>query len=488
MKLGKKISIKNILLWTKALIINPDASFSNMLNIESISTDSRTIEKGDFFIPVAGDNYDGHDFIDEALKKGAAGFVFEEKHSIDLKKWEKVIKNNLSSQTSGKLIILKSKNNLIFLQDISYNYIREFNPIVIGITGSAGKTTTKDFLVNILDNNFNIKFTPKNFNTEIGIFKSALEIDKDTQFFIAEIGMRAKGQIKTLSENINLDIGAITAIGPSHLEFFENLEEIALAKAEMAEYLCKKSGVIFLNIDDKWVNYIKKMVKCTIIKFGRDNGIDFNFIEKGMDNLGRFSFDFYRKNKRLIEIKLPISGYHNIYNACCAAAICSYLKLKSEYIKESIENTVIERKRMEAFERSDKIIINDCYNASPLSVKKAIDTLKDIALKNDRRSVAILGDMFELGKDSAKFHKDIGQYLSDKDIDVLISFGVLSKNTYEDFKISIKTGNVKDEKYCYYYEDKESLVRDLKNILKPGDVILVKGSRANKMETIVDSI
>ena len=168
------------------------------------------------------------------------------------------------------LVILKSQDNISFLLGLSAGYIRQFNPIVIGITGSVGKTTTKDFMVNILKGSFNIKFTAKNYNTEIGIAVSILEIDKMTQFFIAELGMRAKGQIGMLSEIINLDIGAITAVGPSHLEFFNNVEEIALAKAEMAEFLAKKKGVLFLNNDDDWAEFISRNISCRIIRFGQE--------------------------------------------------------------------------------------------------------------------------------------------------------------------------------------------------------------------------
>ncbi len=478
MKIGEKISLKDIISWAKPSLINPGNLKPDKFNIKSISTDSRTIEKGDFFIPIVGENYNGHDFIIEAVKKGASGFIFEGKYAGALKKW-KINISSINSSIFKNLIILKSNNNLNFMQDISYNYIRKFNPIIIGITGSVGKTTTKDFIVSILKKSFNIKFTPKNYNTEIGIFKSVLEINKNTQFFIAEIGMRAKGQVKSLSENLNIDIGIITAVGPAHLEFFKNVEEIAIAKAEMAEYLAEKSGVLFLNNDDEWSEYIRKRIKCNIIKFGRDNNIDFNFIESGMDEFGRFTFDFYKKSRKISEIKLPVAGYHNIYNACCAAALCSYLKLKPQVIKEGIENVVIEGKRMEVLNLSDKIVLNDCYNASPLSVKRAIDTLKAVAMKNKGRSVAILGDMLELGKDSEKFHFGIGKYLLENHIDLLITFGNLSKKICDGFD---------SKKNCYYFNDKDNLCDNLKNILKPGDIILVKGSRANKMESIVDSI
>jgi UDP-N-acetylmuramoyl-tripeptide--D-alanyl-D-alanine ligase len=475
MKLGSKIKFKEIIKWTGSAVYNSKANGTLQNSyMSSISTDTRTIEKGDFFIPVTGENYNGHDFIPDALNLGASGFVFESRFNNMITDW----KDKTKSLLWDNITILETENSINFLQDIGHHYIRKFNPIVIGITGSAGKTTTKDFIVSILGRFFDIKFTPKNFNTEIGISKSILEIDKNTQFFIAEIGMRARGQVRKLAEAINLDIGAITAVGPSHLEFFKSVEEIALAKSEMAEFIAKKNGVLFLNNDDDWTDFIEKRKKCKILKFGRNNNLDFNFLERDMDEYGKFSFDFYKNKKKLAEINLPVSGYHNLYNACCAAAICSFLKLGPEMVREGIENAILENKRMETLRKGNKIIINDCYNASPLSMKKAIDTLKLIASKNNGRSVAILADMLELGDDSEKLHFEIGQYLKEKDINLVVAIGKLSKQ--------ICCGFLPDK--SYYFDDKKDLTGKLQNFLKAGDVILIKGSRSNRLESLMDFI
>ncbi|MCL5070897.1 MAG: UDP-N-acetylmuramoyl-tripeptide--D-alanyl-D-alanine ligase [Actinobacteria bacterium] len=474
MKLGSKIKLKEILDWTNSTVYGCKNNSLQNFKLASISTDTRTIEEEDFFIPVAGENYNGHDFIGDALNKGASGFIFESRFHDMVSCW----KSKTKSDIWNNMLVLETENNLNFLQDISYHYIRKFNPIVIGITGSVGKTTTKDFVAGVLSRVFNTKFTPKNFNTEIGISKSVLEIDKKTQFFIAELGMRANGQIGKLSKVINLDIGAITAIGPSHLEFFKNIEEIALAKSEMAEFIAIKKGVLFLNNDDDWTDFIEKRAKCKVLKFGRNNNLDFNFLEKDMDEYGKFSFDFYKNKKKLTEINLHVSGYHNLYNACCAAAICNFLKLEPEVIREGIESTVLENKRMEVIIKGDKIIINDCYNASPLSMKKAIDTLKLVASKNKGRSVVILADMLELGDESERLHFEIGQYLKERDIDVVIAAGRLS----EKICLGFLPGK------SHYFTDKGNLGGKLKSFLKAGDVILIKGSRTNRLESLLDFI
>ncbi len=476
--MNEKIKVENLLSWTSSNLF-----LGNVKKyICNISTDSRTISKGDFFIPLMGENYDGSDFIPEALEKGAGGFVFELKDKEKLKLWEKSIR----AKNFNNLIIIQSDNNLTFLENIGYNYIRKFNPTVIGITGSVGKTTTKDFLVSILSKEHKVGFTPGNYNTEIGVSKSILEINRQTEIFIAEIGMRARGQVGILSEICNLNIGAITFISQSHMEFFKDLREIALAKAEIAGILHRNNGILFLNNDDIFCDLIEKKIKCKIAKFGRNKKAEFNFIEKKADGMGRFTFDFYNHDKKIIDIALNIPGYHNLYNACCAAAISLYFNVSKDVIKTGIEEAAASGSRMEIVRKKDKIIINDCYNASPISVREAIDTLVLISEKNNMRSIAILGDMLELGEGSAGLHSEIGQYLSEKKVDVLIALGNLAVNIFEGYK---KSGSFNKKKsLCFYFRDKMELEGEINNLLKEGDLILIKGSRANKMEDIINLI
>jgi len=474
----EKIKVSDIILWTNSEIVSGDTE----KYIVNISTDSRTIKKGDFFIPLAGENHNGHAFVGSALVKGASGFVFEKGYRTNLDSWKKKAGNG----DYKNLIILQSGSTLDFLKSIAYNYIRKFKPVVIGITGSAGKTTTKDFLANILGRERRVVFTPRNYNTEIGVSKSILEIGKNTDFFIAELGMRGKGQIKILSDMCDLDLGAITTVGQSHISFFKDLREIAMAKAEMAEILYKNNGTLFLNNDDGYGDFIEKNVNCRVEKFGRNSNISFNFIEEKMDDLGRFTFDFFKNNKRIINISLNIPGYHNIYNACCAAAISMYSGISSKAIKEGIEGAVIEGSRMEILKKKDRMIINDCYNANPLSVKGAIDSLVLISKKRNVRSVALLSDMLELGRGSNRLHQEIGEYLSDKKVDILIAVGTLARHIYEGYRKGSALN--KNDSSCFYFANKGELGKKINDLLKPGDLILVKGSRANKMEDIINLI
>jgi UDP-N-acetylmuramoyl-tripeptide--D-alanyl-D-alanine ligase len=486
--LGENIKYEDLIKWSSADVhAHGTAVAVSTQHISSISTDSRTINAGDFFIPIIGENFDGHEFIRKSIKKGCAGFVFQKDHLHKMDSW----KDSINPDIWNKLIVLQTENTVDFLLGLAANYIRQFDVKVIGITGSVGKTTTKDFLVNILSRSFNIGFTPENYNTEIGVTKSVLEIGKTTEIFIAELGMRSSGQIMQLCEVIGPEIGAITSVTPSHLEFFNSIEEIALAKAEIGFWLKSRNGILFLNNDDEWTDYIIKKTGCDFKKFGGRNGnLDYSFIEKDCDDLGRYSIDFYTGKKDIPDIKLKIPGFHNIYNACCAASIADYLGVSGPDIKNGLEGTSIEENIIHIFNRAGKIIINDCYNANPLSMKRAVDTLKLAASKNSSRSVAVLSDMLELGRDSEKLHFNLGEYIFDSGIDVLITIGKLSGYISEGFKHAMlkDPGKNTDKDRIYHFKDKKNLAAKLAKILNNSDTVLIKGSRANRLETLIDYI
>jgi len=477
MRIKEKIKIDMVVRGTGAAMISGDAgSF-----IKCISTDTRTLSAGDFFIPIEGENFDGHDFIEDAVRAGAGGFVYSRRHKGKIQKTLKKYENKKKFTE----LVLETDDALVFYQELARCSMMRFDPVVIAITGSVGKTTARDIIVSILSQDFDVVHTPKNHNTEVGIAAAMLNIGKNTDFFIAELGMRGKNQVGPLADICNVSIGAITAIGNSHLEFFTDIKEIAMAKAEIASVIYKNGGKLFLNADDRMTPYIKDNIRADIIEFGRNNGLDYNFIDLAPDEWGRFSFDFFKSNHKKISVKLNLPGYHNIYNSCLAAGICDYLGVSPGKIKSGIESAAIEKYRMEIIDSGDITLLNDCYNASPLSMRKAIDTLCLIGEKNNRRCVAILGDMLELGDRSEELHYDIGKYLIRKDIDVLIALGKLAKNIYRGFKDNRADP---DGRQCYYFQEKEGFRASLKGLIKPRDIVLIKGSRANKMEEIISYI
>jgi len=474
MRIREKIRLKDIAGWTGARIISGDGHSW----VESISTDSRTLDKGDFFIPVTGENFDGHDFIAAAVSSGAGGLVYE--------KGKKNLIPGPSIRGTGKgekLIVLEAGDSMDFLMKLARGYLRQFDAVSIGITGSLGKTTTRSFITSILSRGFNIVHTPGNYNTEIGVSKTILSLGKDTDFFVAELGMRGAGQIGPLADICDIGIGAITSISRSHMEFFDSIEELAAAKAEIAGPIGKKGGKLFLNADDEMTPCIKGLVDADILEFGENRNRDYNFKEAGSDDLGRYSFSLNKKDKKIADIKCSQPGYHNMYNSCLAAAISHYLGADPGMIKEGLENAQMEEHRMQILEYKYYTILDDCYNASPVSVRGALDTLSLISGKNNRRSVAILGDMLELGKSAEELHLRTGEYAAKKDIDVLVTSGKLAKNMCRGF-----INDQGSRKSCYSFNDSKKVLKHLEDIIKPGDAILVKGSRANRLEEIVEHL
>jgi UDP-N-acetylmuramoyl-tripeptide--D-alanyl-D-alanine ligase len=469
----ESILINEILNWTGAKLLLGKKDN----RITSFSTDSRTIARDDFFVPITGENYDGADYIIEAARKHASGFVYS-KNQNNINNVLELIKNEFPEVT-----VLESGNTLDFFKEAAKGYLKQFNAVPIGITGSVGKTTTKNFIVNILEKKFETVFSKKNFNNEIGIPKTIFEVNKNTKYLVVELGMRAKGQIADLAQICNIKYGIITGVGPSHLEFFKNVEEIALAKAEIGEMIFKNNGILFLNGDDKYTGLIEKNIKCISIKCGSDFDFKYNFSNCGYDMNSVYDFDLNMPDKNILHINLNIPGYHNIYNSVLAAALSLHLGIEPSIIKKSINETTPESLRMEIIEKNGKVILNDCYNANPLSVKSAIDSLAIISEKRKMRSIAILGDMLELGIETEKLHEEIGRYLFEKNIDILIAFGKISINIFNGFRSS-KENKLKG----FYFEKKEKMLNGIGKIIKPGDAILIKGSRANKMENIIDYI
>jgi len=473
MKIKEKIRFEKVASATGSLMISGDPK----IWIKNISTDTRTIKKGDFFIPISGDNFDGHDFIKDAVLAGAGGFVYEKSSKGKIIK----ILEGPEKNSQGGPLILETENSLDFLKKLAADYLKRFKVIVIGITGSVGKTTTKNLIAGILSIGSNIVYTPKNFNTEIGVSKTIFSIYGDTDYFIVELGMRGKNQIGPLARLSNVSIGAITSIGNSHMEFFKDIREIASAKAEIAGPIKKNRGKLFLNANDSMTPFIRDSTGADIIEFGRYSGPDYSFVETGYDKWGRFSFDFFKHDKKIIKVKMGLPGYHNLYNGCLAAAICHYAGIDSSIIKKGIENAKMEKHRMNLIKCGHMTILDDCYNASPISVKSAIDTLLLISSKNNRRPVAILADMLELGRAAPDLHYEMGVYCAKKNIDVLIASGKLAKNICRGFEDEIKEG----KSTCFHFNDRHDLKNGLKDIIKTEDIVLVKGSRANKMEDII---
>ena len=388
--------------------------------IKNISTDTRTIKPGDLFIPIKGPNYDGRDFIPEAISKGAA--------------------------------VLETKNGLKALQDLAAYHRSKFKIPIIGVTGSVGKTTTKDMIASILSQECKTLKNEENLNNEIGVPLTLLKLTNKHKAAVIEMAMQRVEEIAELAQIARPTISVVTNIGEAHLEFLKTKRNVAKAKAEIFKYQSKTDFAV-INADDEHFEHLLSKVQCP-----KSRVITFGILEKADIT-----------PKALNGIKLSIPGEHNIYNALAAVAVAKVLKANKTSIKQGLQSFRPSSNRMEIIDRPDGIrIINDTYNANPQSMTAALKVLS----AQEGRKIAVLGDMYELGSITKSSHKRIGRTAKNMGSEILISVGKLSKDMNAD----------------YHFSTKPPAINKLQRIIRPGDTILVKASRGMHLEEVVEAI
>jgi len=436
--------------------------------IKGVSIDSRKVEPKNLFVAIKGERFDGHYFVKDALDKGATCVILAEK------KFSEKERHIFSSALEKRAVLVE--NTRTALQDIAKWYRDKFKLKVVGITGTNGKTTTKEMIAEILSKKYKVLRSEKSFNNQIGVPLTLLKLTPATEVLVLELGMNQPGEIGILTRMVKPDIGLITNIGPAHLEFMGSLENIARAKFELLENMDEK-GITILNADDPYLFERAKKEEKKVYTFGLERKADF-IAEKIMQNgNGFFSFSVNSS----VPIKLKLLGKHNLYNALAAFSAGSILGVEKEEIKEALENYTPFELRMELVEIDGIKIINDAYNANPFSMEKALETLWGI--KTEGRKITVLGDMLELGEKSFEFHKKIGEKVKEYNIDYLFTFGELSR--------AIAQGALEkglDKKDVFSFQDKKRLMENLLEIIKPGDLILFKGSRKMGLEEIVNDL
>jgi len=441
----------------KILQGNPDQVVNNM------TIDSRRVKPGDLFFAIIGENNDGHNFIPEAVDNGA-----------------RVVITSRSIKPYSGLAIILVRDTTQALQDLA-SFVRKKidNLQVIGITGSAGKTTTKDIIASILSEEKKVLKSKGNYNNEYGLPLSLLELDGNEDIAILEMAMRNKGDISRLAEIARPDIGVITNIGPAHLENLKTIENVASAKAELLAGL-NSDGIAILNYDDEYiremVNSYDDLEKITVSLKNKD--VDYyadqiEYIKNGEES----RFRVHEGDNNYI-LEMDRAGEHNIYNALAAIAVARTMGISWDSIKNGIKDIEVTELRQEIRKIDGIRIINDSYNANPLSMKAGIDSLLNI---EGKRKIAVLGDMLELGRIENAAHKEIGKYLYKNGVDVLIGVGNMGETIAEG---AVEAGMA--EQNIYIYDNNEDAAFFINKIMRSGDAILVKGSRALEMEEIVD--
>ena len=416
------------------------------LEIESYSKDTRTIKKNDCYIGIKGETFDGNLFWEDAKEKGACACLLDS------------FEGKIEEKDSFTIILVS--DTIAAIQALAH-YVRiESHAKVVAITGSAGKTSTKDMIASVLKEKYKILKTPGNLNGQIGLPLNILAY-KDEPVWVLEMGMNDFGQLKELSSIASPDVAVITNIGTAHIGILGSRENILKAKLEILEGMNDK-GVLVLNGDNDLLKTVKTDLKQ--VTFGLESGNDIVATDIKMD--GEKTICKIENN----EIEIPVMGEVFVYNALAAYAVGKLFSLTPEEIKNGIASFQMSNNRMNTIKTAKFTIINDTYNANPDSVKSAIKTLG--TFKN--RKVAILGDMLELGENEKKYHQEIGEFCNEK-IDVLITIGVLSKNMFDKFT-----------KEKSFFKTNEEAETKLKDILKQDDVILVKASHSMKLDTIVN--
>jgi UDP-N-acetylmuramoyl-tripeptide--D-alanyl-D-alanine ligase len=429
------------------------------MRITGLSTDSRKIRPGELFIALKGERFDGHRFLETVVGSGAAAVLVMEDVTL--------------RENTG---VIKVADTLKALGAIARAHRERFAVPVVGITGSNGKTTTKDLVAAVLEERLQVVKTEKNFNNEIGMPLTLLKLNAATEAAVVEMGMRGLGQIRELAEIAAPTMAVVTNVGLTHLELLHSQENIARAKAELVEAL-GDDGVAILNGDDPYVRSMQARTSAKTVFYGIDSAIlDYQAVNIATTEAGtRFTV---KSGRDLIEMELPLPGRHNIMNALAAIAVGRELGLGNEAIRNGLSAPQMTGKRLNIIAKNDYRVIDDTYNASPTSVRAALDVLNELG--KGRRKIAVLADMLELGPEAAAIHGEIGRYAAVTGIDRLFAFGELAGEYLSGFASASPAGE--------FFESKTALIERLKSELRPGDLILIKGSRGMKMEEVVAAI
>ena len=418
--------------------------------VDNVTIDSRSVCPGTLFIPVVGRVFDGHAFIPAAADSGALCVLSDR-------------------EVEGSPYILVSDTTEA-LQRLAEAYLSANRIPVVGVTGSAGKTSTKEMLYSVLSQHFRAYRTPGNLNNQTGVPQAVFQIEKDHELAVLELGTNHPGEIRSLARIVRPDICVITNIGVAHIEFFGSRENIFRGKTEMLEYM-QPDGHAVVNGDDDFLCSVPDAVT-----YGMNSGNRFraeNVQDCGLDGS---EFDISLSG-RTVRFHVPAPGRHMVYNALAAIAVGSLFGMDPEKISAGVSSYKPFAGRLEIKRINGITVLDDSYNANPASMKSSIDVLQYAR----GRKVCVLGDMFELGEKSEEFHREVGAYASESGADLILCVGTDSEHMYASASASMP-------ERCYYYRDSGSLTDALPALIRPGDTVLVKASRGMHLEQIVQFI
>ncbi len=452
--------------YTGGKIIN---DMDSPIVISDFCIDSRNASKGDLFVALPGDRTDGHYFIKDAFEKGAAACIAERG------------KFHLGELKPGQVVI-EVPNTLDALKVLARRHREQYDVSVIGITGSVGKTTTKEMVAKVLSAKYRVLKTEGNLNTDIGLPLTLLKLDRDHDVVVLEMAMRHLGEISELCDIALPGIGVITNVAESHLETLKTMDNIAKAKGEILQGLLE-DGIGVINGDDERVNRLEYKAPGEVFKFGLSENVNLQAKKiRPCSHIVECAVVYKDTTGEIGEnLSLNIPGRHNLTNALAALLVGIVMGVSLSKGVKSLADFYPTEMRNQIFTGKDDItIINDTYNANVKSTRAALDILSDVASK---RKIAVLGDMYELGEYRERAHKEIGQYAAEKGIDFLMTIG----ENAELIKEGAKESGLKDDK-IKVFKDKRNLIISLQKLIGSEDTVLVKGSRGMALEEIVYAI
>lgn len=452
----KNLTLKNLALACNGTYVG--AKEIEDKEVTCIFTDSRKAEAGGLFVPIKGARVDAHDFIEQVMEKGVLATLSEK---------------DLGEKPFPYILV---KSSLTAVKDIAEFYLKQLQIPVVGITGSVGKTSTKEVIASVLAQKYNTLKTQGNFNNELGLPLTIFRLRDEHEMAVLEMGISDFGEMHRLAKIARPNTCVITNIGLCHLEFLKSRDGILKAKTEIFDYQ-QSDGHIILNGDDDKLVTVQEAKGIKPVFFGVENHQGIWADEIKPEGLKGISCCIHA-GEESFSVLIPVPGKHSVYNALAATAVGLTYGLTIEEIRKGIESLQSVSGRFHIIETPEYTVIDDCYNANPISMKASLDVLTDAL----GRKVAILGDMGELGADERKMHQEVGRYAAEREIDVLLCVGELSADMAEAARtVSSKT-------QVEHYANKEDLMKELPELLEKGDTVLVKASHFMEFGEIVEKL
>ncbi len=436
---------------------------------QGVVLDSRKVEKDYIFVATRGERVDGHDFIPQVMEKGAFAVVCEQPPK---------------EQSTPYILV---KDSFQALKDIAEYYRMQLSVKVVGITGSVGKTSTKEFIAGVLAQKYNVLKTEGNFNNEVGLPLTVLRIRDEHEIAVLEMGISEFGEMHRLSKVARPDVCVLTNIGQCHLETLGTREGILKAKTEIFDF-AKEDATVFVNGADDMLERVKERNGKLPVRFGmaeQNQVYATDVVNNGLfgsEATIHIADGLFGGEEMCFSVSVPLPGEHMVYNALAAAGVAHYFGLSTEQIQEGIKSVRPVGGRSNIIRAEKYTLIDDCYNANPVSMEAAIDLL-GTALT---RKVAVLGDMFELGENSDALHERVGKYAVEHDVDMLLCTGENSKFMYD--AAMEKNAVWQKDIQIHYFATKDALEEALPTLLQAKDTVLIKASHGMGFESVVKKL